>query len=102
MIDSLQEFADNCGPDAEGTVYLLHFDRPLHHAQHYMGWTTNLEQRLHAHETGNGSRLMEVVSNAGITWRLAKTWEGPRALERKLKRQHHGPRLCPICNGGAI
>jgi len=93
MSDSLQEFAD-------GTVYLIHFNEKLAHAQHYMGWTTNLSERLHAHETGNGARLMEVISERGITWQLTRTWAGGRDLERKLKAQHNGPRFCPICSKG--
>jgi len=80
-----------------GVVYLLHFNRPLAHARHYMGWTTNLQERLHAHETGHGSRLMEVVAEWGITWRLVRVWEGHRDLERSLKAQHNSPRLCPVC-----
>jgi predicted GIY-YIG superfamily endonuclease len=100
MSDSLQEFADDVADNSDGTVYLIHFNEKLAHAQHYMGWTTNLQERLHAHETGNGSRLMEVVNDAGITWQLARTWAGGRDLERKLKAQKNGPRFCPICSKG--
>ncbi len=82
------------------TVYLIHFDKPYRHAQHYLGYTNDLDARLAAHASGNGARLMEVVANAGITWRLAQTWAGGRELERRLKRQKNSPRLCPICNGG--
>jgi predicted GIY-YIG superfamily endonuclease len=81
----------------KGTVYLIHFDTPLHHARHYLGWTTDLEARLEAHRQGNGARLMEVITEAGITWKLARTWEGGRELERHLKRQKNSPRFCPIC-----
>jgi len=87
-----------------GTVYLIHFERPigdLHNprgqAQHYLGYTEDLEARLEAHASGNGSRLMEVITEAGISWTVAKTWEGDRSLERRLKNQHNSPRLCPIC-----
>lgn len=82
------------------TVYLLHFDTPYRHARHYLGSTDDLAARLRAHQSGNGARLMEVVGEAGITWRLARTWEGGREVERRLKRQHNGPRLCPICQEG--
>lgn len=34
-----------------GTVYLLHFERPVRHAQHYLGFTENLERRLSEHGT---------------------------------------------------
>lgn len=78
-------------------VYLLHFDQSYHHVRHYLGWTDNLEQRLEAHRSGNGARLIEVINEAGIGWTLARTWEGGRDLERRLKRQKNSPRLCPIC-----
>jgi hypothetical protein len=87
-------------------VYLIHFERPIGdldnprgQARHYLGFTEDLEARLEAHRTGNGSRLMEVVTEAGIGWTVARTWPGDRDLERKLKAQHNGPRLCPICRG---
>lgn len=83
-----------------GTVYLLHFDQPLAHARHYLGYTSrSLKARLAEHESGNGARLMEVISQAGITWRLVRTWKGDRKLERQLKNRHEGPRLCPLCRG---
>ena len=80
-----------------GTVYLLHFERPLHHARHYMGWASNLGQRLQQHSSGRGARLMEVITELGIRWRLARIWKGTRELERQLKNRKEAPRLCPIC-----
>jgi predicted GIY-YIG superfamily endonuclease len=82
----------------KGTVYLIHFNTPYHHARHNLGWTEDLEERLQRHANGSGSRLMQVITQAGITWRLARTWTGSRELERQLKRQHNSPRLCPICS----
>ena len=70
------------------TVYLLHFDRPLAHARHYLGSTANLD-----------TRLMEVVTALGIGFQLARTWAGGRPEERRLKRRKNSPRLCPICKG---
>jgi predicted GIY-YIG superfamily endonuclease len=80
-----------------GTVYLLHFDRPYRHAAHYTGWTTNLPARLAEHDAGHGARLLAVIRNAGIGWQLARTWIGPRARERALKRQGGASRRCPLC-----
>jgi len=79
-------------------VYLLHFNTRYHHAGHYLGSAEDLEARLARHQAGNGARLLEVITDAGITWTLARTWPGGRKEERKLKNQHNGPRLCPICN----
>jgi predicted GIY-YIG superfamily endonuclease len=86
-------------PDNE-VVYLIHFDQPYYHARHYLGTTNDLAQRLQQHQWGTrygGARLMEVITQAGITWRVACTWPGGRALERQLKNWHGGARLCPIC-----
>ena len=79
------------------TVYLLHFSQPFHHARHYLGSTDDLDNRLQEHRTGQGARLTQVIHNAGISFILARTWEGGRDLERKLKRWHKSPDLCPIC-----
>lgn len=90
-----------------GTVYLIHFERPIGdlenprgQARHYLGYTEDLEGRLQAHRSGNGARLMEVVSEMDIEWTVARTWPGDRALERRLKNRHNSPKLCPICNRG--
>jgi predicted GIY-YIG superfamily endonuclease len=80
-----------------GTVYIVHFDTPYKHARHYTGWATDLDARLEAHREGRGARLMEVIKEAGITWRLSRTWPGTRDRERAIKNRHEAPRLCPEC-----
>jgi predicted GIY-YIG superfamily endonuclease len=80
-----------------GTVYLLHFDKPYKQARHYLGYADDLEARLDRHKAGNGSRLVAVVAAQGIGFTLARTWQGDRNLERRLKRMKMAPRLCPIC-----
>jgi predicted GIY-YIG superfamily endonuclease len=82
---------------APGTVYLIHFDVAYRHARHYVGWTADLLARLAAHREGRGARLMEVITAAGISWQLARTWPGGRDRERAIKNRHEAPRLCPIC-----
>ena len=81
-----------------GTLYLLHFDPPLCHARHYLGWAPDLEPRLAAHRAGRGSPLTAAVIAAGGRIELARTWEGvDRHFERALKNRHETPRLCPLC-----
>lgn len=80
-----------------GTVYLLHFARPYKHARHYIGWTSDLDARLAEHQAGRGARLLAVVKAAGITWTLARTWDGSRSRERALKHQGGASRCCPMC-----
>jgi predicted GIY-YIG superfamily endonuclease len=88
----------------KNVVYLIHFDTPYKHARHYLGSTKDLTARLERHAHGNGSRLMQVITNAGITWRLARVWKcdgvwAARKLESHIKRHHKnvGRTLCPIC-----
>jgi hypothetical protein len=82
-----------------GTVYLLHLDPAYKHARHYTGYAEpgNLQGRLAAHAAGTGARLMQVIKEAGGTFRLARTWPGGRTRERELKSRRDAPRLCPIC-----
>ena len=79
-------------------VYLLHFETAYRHAKHYTGFCEDgrLPERLEEHRTGRGAQLMEVVTGAGISFRLARTWEGDRKTERRKK--HRGAsRHCPLC-----
>ena len=80
-----------------GVVSLVHLSEPYRHARRYTGWTIDLEARLAEHKAGRGARLLHVIAHAGIGWTLARTWEGPRARERQLKRQGGASRRCPIC-----
>jgi hypothetical protein len=88
-----------CTATKSGTVYLLHFDKKYHHAQHYLGFCMyDLEQRLAHHVAGHGARLMQVITLAGIGFQIARTWRGCRTFERRLKNQKNAGRLCPVCN----
>lgn len=80
-----------------GTIYLLHFDRRYKHAGHYLGWTRDLAARVARHFEGHGSRLVRAVVLAGIGIQVARTWEGDRKEERRLKKQGGRARLCPVC-----
>ncbi len=84
-------------------VYLLHFERPYHHAKHYLGFTDDLERRLEQHRAGDRNshhRLMQVIAAAGIGFVLARTWRTEdRHFERRLKKRKAATRLCPICSG---
>lgn len=54
-------------------VYLLHFNQPYQHAKHYLGSADDVERRLAEHAKGQGARLMEVITQAGIGFTLART-----------------------------
>jgi predicted GIY-YIG superfamily endonuclease len=81
---------------ATRTIYLIHFSRKLAHAGHYVGSTDDLAERIEAH---NGARLMEVITVAGISWEVVRTWNGSRQIERRIKNRKEAPALCPICSG---
>jgi predicted GIY-YIG superfamily endonuclease len=86
------------GSPLVGTCYLFHFDQRYEHAGHYTGWATDLDRRLAQQRAGRGARLLEIITQAGIGFRLARTWPGvTRARERQLKRQGGASRYCPIC-----
>jgi len=107
-----------------GTIYLLHFneryygeDMVIDHtlpitdpanppmrprrewagSLHYIGWCTNLKARLLLHERGEGSRHVSVMIGKGIHFQLARTWEGDKNLERRLKKRGSACRICPMC-----
>jgi hypothetical protein len=90
----------SAGRHPVGTVYLLHFDQRYEHAGHYTGFAegSGLLKRLGEHAAGRGARLVEVITQAGISFRLARVWPGvTRARERQLKAQGGASRRCPIC-----
>jgi len=81
-------------------VYLLHFNQPYRHAQHYIGYCEeeHLKERFERHLKGNGAKLIQVVTQAGITLEIARTWPGAdRTFERQLKNRKKSKDLCPIC-----
>jgi hypothetical protein len=85
---------------AEARVYLLHFDRPLAHARHYVGVDLDGDphRRLAEHLAGQGSPLVRAVVAAGIGVDLVLSAPGDRKLERRWHNRH-GTRICPRCKG---
>lgn len=88
-------------------VYLLHFETPIapgrHTCQHYIGSAKRLRDRIAEHRAGRGARLTQVALERGIAFRVVRTWpDGGRQLERRLKNQKNGHRLCPVCQGKPI
>ena len=85
-----------------GTVYLLHFDSPISHSQHYIGWAKGDDptDRINAHLAGTGARLLAAVVAAGNCAELVRTWVGDRKLERLLKNRKNARGLCPTCAEG--
>lgn len=103
------------GRHPAATVYLLHFEEGLachtgayqRRAQHYVGMTDNLVERMRAHVQGDGSRLVAALLRAGQTPLLVREWvcrsrTQARHVEWIIKRRTKNARtLCPICVPGA-
>ena len=86
-------------------VYLLHFDKPLAHAQHYCGYTPNgVDARVKLHRTKLGAHLTKAAVESGCELQIAQVWEHgswqeARRQERQMKKTHNLPRYCPLCGG---
>lgn len=86
-----------------GWVYILHFDRPHHHARHYIGCCSNLHHRMLAHSNGEGANLMKVLVGLGIGWTIGGLYfiqdeSKMRRIERRAKNQKNSERFCELCS----
>lgn len=84
-------------------VYLLHFDRPLRHARHYLGEATTESVRELAFDgflPENRGPLLNAAIAAGIRFIVARVWPGDAAVRRRIRALGPPARLCPICRCG--
>lgn len=96
-----------CLPPSEPPkfLYLLHFEEKLSHAQHYLGSSEDLIQRLKTHADGWGAAITAHLAEEGRHWVLAGLWTlrdpswSLRDVERRAKKAHRGNSYCPICMG---
>lgn len=83
-------------------VYLIHFSRPIsdkHTCQHYLGYASDLEERIERHRNGAGARLLAVAKERGIDFEVVRVWKNrTRKFERHLKNQKNAKVYCPICS----
>lgn len=80
-------------------VYLYHFNKPYHRAQHYLGSTCDLERRNKQHRSGHGSPLIRAAIAAGCTLTLIPLYPNDgRSQERAIKGYKNSRRICPVCN----
>lgn len=81
-------------------IYLIHLDTPLHHAQHYLGFTDGLNPaaRLLQHRAGEGAKMLAACNRKGITYNVVATWPGDRNEERRMKNWKKIRAKCPICS----
>jgi hypothetical protein len=111
-----------CAPHRGRCCYLAEISPAYRHAQHYLGFTTNLPRRWRQHLAGGydpvshrnrgpGSRLLAAALHAGCQVELVRVWYGTQArtLEQRLKQRRKPGSLrsgaagslkplCPLCN----
>jgi predicted GIY-YIG superfamily endonuclease len=84
-----------------GHVYLIHFDKKLHHALHYIGFCEdgNLDSRFQTHKSGGGAKILRALNQKGIGYNIVRTWKNvDRNFERRLKNYKKSSCFCPKCN----
>ena len=81
-----------------GTVYLIHLESPIEHAQHYLGFTEDFERRLSEHKRRTGAAFLAEAVRRGIDFEAVRFWENKtRADERLLKNRRNARQFCPKC-----
>ncbi len=97
---SLSPAGTNGQGPPRGGVYLLHFEQRYEHAGHYTGHADDFNNRVAEQASGDSraARLMQVIAQASIGFRLARVWPGAsKAYERQLKNSGGASRYCPVC-----
>ncbi len=86
--------------DYKNVCYLIHFDKPIggSKAQHYIGFTTDLQNRVASHRAATGSGLTGRANKIGVSWRVVRVWRGADLESEKALKRLGGVNLCPICS----
>ncbi len=84
----------------KNVCYLIHFDKPIggSKAQHYIGFTTDLEKRVASHRATTGSGLTGRANFLGISWKVVRVWRDADTNSEKALKRFGGVNLCPICS----
>ncbi len=80
-----------------GSVYLVHLSRALNGARHYLGFSTNVAERMRRHKAGRGAPLLAEAAKRGIGFKVVRRWlKRDGYFEQELKRGGIGQH-CPMC-----
>lgn len=84
-----------------GYIYLLHYKDKMSHAQHYVGWTNDIENRIFEHIEGKQDKckLTYEFAKRNIPFVISKLWYGTRNDERAIKKHKSQPKHCTCCKG---
>lgn len=85
-----------------GTVYLIHFEQKYYHAQHYIGWSSQVKRRIAHHRKGSGCKLLAHLNKLGIKWEVVLLIKGTGNDERALKNRKKARSFCPRCLGKKV
>jgi predicted GIY-YIG superfamily endonuclease len=77
--------------------YLLHFERVVHGAQHYLGWSIDIARRVRTHLNGRGARLVRQALRAGVAVELVRVWPAADRKHERLLKVRAPKRHCPKC-----
>lgn len=77
--------------------YLLHFDRKVHGAQHYLGYSVHITRRLRQHLDGAGARLVRQALRAGIGVELVRVWATADRQQERVLKVRTPKSYCPKC-----
>lgn len=81
-------------------VYMLHFEKPVGRARHYVGSAEPhaFRARLRRHKAGTGAALTSEAVKRGIGMRVAHIWTADsRAREQEIKAAGKFSRHCVYC-----
>ena len=78
--------------------YLLHFERPIYGAQHYLGWSVDIRRRVRLHLNGRGARLTRQALRAGIGVELVRIWPSVARKHEYVLKRRTPKRYCPRCH----
>lgn len=82
-----------------GYVYVIHFTGKLAgRAQHYIGFSEQLDRRLFVHRSGRGARILNACNLQSISYGVVVVFENvTRSFERYLKDRKKTRCFCPAC-----
>lgn len=95
-------------PDLPGTVYVLHFDREFQARNgyirtHYVGWTSDIRERLRNHADGLGAQEVRTAVTRGFYFLLGNCFDGTptdELLTRRRGQRNGWQSVCEVCAGG--
>ena len=91
----------------QGHLYLFHFNAPLGNlsnrraqAQHYVGFTDDLDTRIAKQLAGKGAKIVAAALERGLVFELY-SWPATLEVEKLVKARKQTSVFCPACAAAA-